>query len=464
MNNASNKSIDLTSFPKKSFWSLAIPLAGFVFFNAIYGVIDLYWLSKLNPQSFYAASASIPIFTLICAIGSSIGQGANSLMSRSIGADDYDNAYNTLVHGILICLAIWIIIILFIPSIDNILNLTRLNNSIDLVITYLTPIFFCSICFMLPNFFSETMQSEGDSKRPTIIIIFSNILNLILDPIFIFSLNLGLLGAAYATIMSSLICTIILLYFYLGKKTKIPLQLKFFKLNSSIVVEILTVSIPNFFKDSLFCFMGLFVNGILLHEVGEIGVKIFSASIKLEELLISPIRAYGRGLMSVTGQLFGSKKINELKEIYWYVLKISLITIIFVSILFVVFRDILYYSLSIWDMEIAVGYIAIFGSIILASDAIILITSKMIDGFGKSYYNLLFTVLLIFLQFVLISINRVILHNGSSVLIGIVLAQIIAAIMFYAFLRYLFKKFEKQHKEGKLIVFKKKKLNESFNA
>ena len=452
MNKEKNNSIDLASVPKKSFWRLTVPIIGFVLFNAIYGIVDLYWVSKLDPQSFYAASASIPIFTLICAIGDSIGQGTNSLMSRSIGAQDYENAYSTIFHGLLVCLIIWISIMLLVPLIDDVLIFTQLNKSIDLIITYLAPIFFCSICFILPNFFSETLQSEGDSRRPTAIIIFCNLLNLILDPILIFNFNLGLIGAAYATIISSLVSAILLLYLYVSKKTKIPLQLRFSKLKRHIFVEIFTVAIPNFFKDSLFCSMALFVNGILLNDIGQIGVLLYSTSIKLEDLLITPIRAYGRGLMSVTGQLFGSKKIDELKNIYHYVLKIALITIIIIAILFVVFRDLIYYSFSIWGMELAVEHIAILGTVILISITISMITSKMIDGFGKSYYNLLFTLLLIILQIGFISIIDDYIIKGTSVLLGIVIAQAISTTIYYTFLRYMFKRFEKQNREEKLRV------------
>lgn len=450
-----NKDIDLISVPKKSFWRLTIPILGFIFFNAMYGLIDLYWVSRLDAHAFYAAGVSIPIFTLICTIGDSIGQGTNSLMSRSIGADDYDNAYNAIFHGILLCLAIWIIIMFLVPLLDDLLLFLQVDESIDLIITYLAPIFFCSIFFIIPNFFSETLRSEGDALRPTIIIIFCNILNLVLDPILIFNFNFGLKGAAYATIISSFLCGMIFLYLYLGKKTKIPLKFKFSKLNSSVLIEILTVAIPNFFKDSLYCTMALFINGILLDDIGQIGVLLYSTSIKIEDLLITPIRAYGRGMMSVAGQLFGSKKITELKKIYHYVLKITFVTAIVISIVFVVFRDYIFYSFSIWGMEWAVQYIAVIGILIFLSDSALLITSKMIDSFGKSYYNIVFTFLLILFEVGLISLIREKFPYGSSVLIGIAIALMISTIIYYIFLRYLFRKFEKQNEEDNLIIFKK---------
>ena len=86
--------IDLVSAPKKSFWKLSIPIICFLLFNAAYSLVDMYWVAKISKESFFAVGYSIPIFVLICAIGDSIGQGTNSIMSRSIGLKHYENSYN----------------------------------------------------------------------------------------------------------------------------------------------------------------------------------------------------------------------------------------------------------------------------------------------------------------------------------------------------------------------------------
>ena len=452
MNEGNNLSIDLVASPKKSFWKLTVPIMCFVLFNAIYGIIDLFWVSKLNAESFYAVSVSIPIFTLICAMGDSIGQGTNSLMSRSIGARDYENAYRAIFHGIIIVAAIWILILLCIPFLDDFLVIARLNRSVPLILSYLIPTFLFSIVFILPNFFSETLQSEGDSKRPTVIIIFGNVLNLILDPILIFTFNWGVVGAAYSTIISSSIATLVLAYLYASKRTKVPIYFKFAKLNPHIFFEIMNVAVPNFFIDSLFCITAVYINGVLLRDLGQIGVLLYSTSTKLQDILITPLKGYGRGLMSISAQLFGSKKIDELKGLYIYVLKISLSTMAVISIVFYLFREPIYHLFSIFGIDIGIRYIAIFGVFILLTRTIIVLSSKMLDGFGRSYYNLIFTAILICLQTGAIYIFDGILPNGSSVLVGILLSQIIISIIVSIFLKHTFNRFERQIEQGNLVV------------
>ena len=186
------KKIDMVSLPKKSFWHLSIPIIAFCIFDAIYGIVDLAWVSQINVHASFAVSVSIPFVTLIFSFGDSIGQGANSLMSRFMGVDDYESAYNTLIHGIILTNIIWFLIVLCALFSQGILYSVDSSNSYILVWDYLIPIVTFAYVFMFVNFFSETLQSEGNSRIPTIFIIASNILNIILDPIFIFNLNLGL--------------------------------------------------------------------------------------------------------------------------------------------------------------------------------------------------------------------------------------------------------------------------------
>ena len=81
-----HEEIDLVSQPKSSFWKLSIPIIAFCIFDAIYGIVDMLWVSQIGVEAFYAIGISIPISSLIFSFGDSIGQGTNSLMSRFIGS------------------------------------------------------------------------------------------------------------------------------------------------------------------------------------------------------------------------------------------------------------------------------------------------------------------------------------------------------------------------------------------
>ena len=312
---------------------------------------------------------------------------------------------------------------------------------------------------MFVNFFSETLQAEGNSRKPTIFIISSNILNIILDPIFIFNLNLGVKGASYATVLSSLIPFIIFVFLYLNGRTKIPLSRKYFKFRLYILVEIFKVAFPNFLDDGLWAFSSSFINGILTITMGPIGPVLYSTSNKLKTLLSAPVKGYGRALMSVTGHLFGAHEFDELNEMYKYALKISLITTVVVMTAFIILRDLAFSFFSITGMQTEIYWIAILGTVIMLSIPFSIISSKMLDGFGKSMYSLLFTCIKIGLETGLIYVLNNMLSNGSCVLIGITITEIIFAIVYYVFLRYLFNNFDEKY-ENKEVVKTFKSDNE----
>lgn len=446
-----DRKIDLVSVPKKSFWKLSLPILGFCLFDAIYGIVDMLWVSQLNEAALFALGISIPITTLISSFGDSIGQGTNSLMSRYIGSNHYKNAYNTLIHGIILSVILWLFNVSLLFFDDDLLSLMNITQETDLILRYLTPMLLLSFVFIFMNLFSETFQAEGDSKTPTILIIGSNILNLLLDPIFIFYFGWGVEGAAYATILSALIVFVILLYFYLAGKTKVPLNLKYFKPHAYMFDEILKVALPNFLDNALWCISMLFINETLVNSLGVIGPILYSVSNKIKTLLIAPTRAFGRGLMSVTGHLFGARKFHELEVMYHYVLNAAVIVSILVMIVFFIFRNQVYEAFSVFGMEMSIFWIAILGFFIMVGTSFSMIASKMLDGFGKSPYSLGLTALKIAFDIFIISILNMYFSMGSGVLVGITITEILFAAIYFKFLHYLFKRF-KDNYEGKETV------------
>ena len=454
-----NEKIDLVSQPKKSFWKLSIPIIAFCIFDSIYGIVDMAWITQINIHASFAVGISIPFVSLIFSFGDSLGRGTNSLISRYIGFGDYESGYNTLIHGIIITNIIWVLILFCSVFAQEILYSVNPADSYLLAMDYLMPILTFAYIFMFVNFFSETLQAEGNSRIPTIFIISSNILNIILDPIFIFNLNLGVKGASYATVLSSLIPFIVFVFLYLNGRTKIPLSRKYFKFRLYILVEIFKVAFPNFLDDGLWAFSSSFINGILTITMGPIGPVLYSTSNKLKTLLSAPVKGYGRALMSVTGHLFGAHEFDELNEMYKYALKISLITTVVVMTAFIILRDFAFSVFSITGMQTEIYWIAILGTVIMLSIPFSIISSKMLDGFGKSMYSLLFTFIKIGLETGLIYLLNNMLSNGSCVLIGITITEIIFAIVYYVFLRYLFNNFDEKY-ENKEVVKTFKSDNE----
>jgi len=432
--------VDFISNPKSAFWQFTTPLILLTLFEAGYSFVDVFWVSQMNPESFFAIGVAVPLVTLIISFGKSIGIGTNSIMSREIGENDLKDSYNSILHGIVVCLVIGFVIMLSTFFLKNILTYMGATSSMELSMQYLTPIFLCPFVFIFSNFFANTLQAEGNSKTPTRLLILTNVLNLILDPIFIFVFGWGVSGAAYATIVSSGVTAFYLLYWYLSGKSEIPINFKYFK--PGIVYDIFIVALPNFLTDSLWCISMLFFNKILIEQLGQIGILLYSTASRIQSLLISPQKACGRGLVSVCGHIYGAHKIDELKDLYHYVLKITILISIVSTVIFFFIRDYGFALFSVTGAPESVFYIALAGIVIIPFNEISVISEKMLDGMGKSYHELVLTIGIIIYEISIVSLLAPIFKHGVCVLLGILIGEVTFAIAYYVLLRYLLKKSE----------------------
>ena len=435
--------VDFNSDPKKVFWQFTRPLLILTLFEAGYSFIDVFWVSQMNPESFFAIGVAVPLVTLIINFGKAIGVGTNSIMSREIGDDDYVDSYNSILHGIAAGLILGLLIMLSTLFLKYILIYMGATSSMDLSMQYLTPIFLCPFVFIFSNFFASTLQAEGNSKTPTKLLILTNVLNLILDPIFIFVLGLGVSGVSYATILSSGITAVYLLYWYMSGKSEVPLNFRYFK--PGIVYDIFLVAIPNFLIDSLWCISMLFFNKILILQLGQIGVLLYSTASRIESILISPQKAFGRGLISVCGHLYGAHRIDELEDLYHYVLKKAILIAIISTVIFFFIRDYGFALFSVTGAPESVFYIALAAIVIIPFNEVSVMSGKMLDGMGKSYYELSFTIGIIIYEIGIVTLLAPIFKHGVCVLLGILIGEVTFAIVYYILLKHLFNKARKNN-------------------
>ena len=435
--------VDFNSDPKKVFWQFTRPLLILTLFEAGYSFVDIFWVSQMNSESFFAIGVAVPLVTLIINFGKAVGVGTNSIMSREIGDDDYIDSYNSILHGIAAGLILGLLIMLSTLFLKYILIYMGATSSMDLSMQYLTPIFLCPFVFIFSNFFASTLQAEGNSKTPTQLLILTNVLNLILDPIFIFVLGWGVSGVSYATILSSGITAVYLLHWYMSGKSEVPLNFKYFK--PGIVYDIFLVAIPNFLIDSLWCISMLFFNKILILQLGQIGVLLYSTASRIESILISPQKAFGRGLISVCGHLYGAHRIDELEDLYHYVLKKAILIALISTVIFFFIRDYGFALFSVTGAPESVFYIALAAIVIIPFNEVSVMSGKMLDGMGKSYYELSFTIGIIIYEIGIVTLLAPIFKHGVCVLLGILIGEVTFAIVYYILLKHLFNKARKNN-------------------
>ena len=206
--------------PEIAVKKLAIPIMISMILTAMYNIIDGIWVAGLGQTAIAGIGFVTPIFMVLNGASVGLGNGATSSISRFIGAKDQDMANKSATHSIIIFLIGSIILTVALLMVQEPLLMSYGASGATLTeaLKYSTPMFLGLIAFMFSNGCSGILRGEGDMKRAMYVVVATVVLNAILDPLFIYTLGLGSAGASLATITSSAIAALIMLYWILVKK------------------------------------------------------------------------------------------------------------------------------------------------------------------------------------------------------------------------------------------------------
>lgn len=386
----------LTGDPKTAIKKLSWPIMISMFVTFAYNLADTVWVAGLGTESLAALGFFMPIFLIIIGLGNGIGVGTNSLIARSIGANDKKTADNAAIHGILITVIISIIApIIMIFFLNDLLLLMGAGSVAPLTSEYATIILIGLITLLLPSVGASILRSEGDVNRAMNVMIITAILNIILDPIFIYILNLGLRGAAYATILSSLIAVIIIFYWLLVKKdTYLDVSMKEFSWSPKIVKDIISIAIPSTSETITFSIVSLVINFILSVTSGPIGVAVYTAGWRIVNLAMIPHIGLGTATLTVVGAAYGARKFKKLIVAYDYSIKLGLaISIVVGAVIFIFAPQIsMIFSYSDLNLIPAISDFLRIVSIFCIALPLGILSSSTFQGLGKGFISLFLTV------------------------------------------------------------------------
>ena len=197
--------------PKKAIIKLAFPMMLGMSVQTLYNLVDTFWVSGLGVDALAAVGFVFPFFFLIIALSNGLGVGAGSAISRRLGSRDKRGADNVAVHTMILLLLMSVIftVVLFTYA-EQIFIVIGAGKTAAMATSYGQIIFGGSILLFFTNVANAILRSEGDTKRAMYAMILGSVLNIILDPIFIYYLGLGVSGAAWATVLSMGVTAIIM--------------------------------------------------------------------------------------------------------------------------------------------------------------------------------------------------------------------------------------------------------------
>lgn len=329
----------ITGNPRKAINKLAFPTILSMFLMFLNNLIDSFWVSGINADALAALGFITPLYLVIIGLGSGVGAGANSLISRYVGASRFDDANNAVIHSfILMAIVSVIVLIVGIFFLDDLVILLGAESVKSYCLSYGTVIFLLNIVFLAPNVTASVFRAEGDVGRATNPLILTAVLNMIIDPILIFGLNLGIFGAGLATVIASLAGWILMLYWiYIKKDTFFKFKFSYYNRKMKIYNEILVVSLPAGTEEIIFALVAIILNYLVITTAGVREVASFTIAWRFICIAFLPCMAIGIATITVSGVAYGARNWPNFNETIKYSTLLSLAITLMICLLFFVF-------------------------------------------------------------------------------------------------------------------------------
>ena len=406
MNNQSSSGSRLESFlenPSKALWTLAIPIMFGMGIHTLYNLVDMIFIGRLGGDAITGVAFNMPVFFLMLGLTMGLGSGVTASVARFIGQKNKLNADNSAEHAIALAAVISIVFTTLglVFGKDILIILGAEDKILDLAWEYLSVIVTGLPFMVFSGFFRSILAGEGDMKFPMLVAGLGTILNIILDPIFIFDLNnygsfglgMGVKGAALATVISQLIVFIIFIYMLFVKEhAYITFNLKDFSPSKTILWDIIKVGLPASLSMIIMAIgQGVF-NKILIHYSSQT-VAAYQVAGRLDMLIFLPIFAIAGSMTTLVGMFYGAKEIVALNRIIKYGI-ISSFLITLVSSTFVYFFAHTFSSWFTKDQEIidvSVGFLRLL-CLIYPLVAIAITSGRVMQGLGKGIPVLIITI------------------------------------------------------------------------
>ena len=395
-----NKNIEMiTGDPKKAIVKLALPMMLSMLLIMLYNIADSIWVAGLGADALAAIGFITPLFMVLVGLGNGIGAGANSLIARYIGAKNYDQANNAGLHGIVLSVIVSAIFTILIEGfMVPILQFMGAGDTIQYAMDYSYIIFGFLFIFVYSGVASAIFRSEGDMRRATIAIAVTAIMNIILDPVFIYVLNFGISGAAWATVISATMSCLVMSYWIWGKKDLfLDLSPSNFHYESSMMLDTLQVAIPSTLENIVFSALAVIINSMLVLAAGTTAVAVYTASMRIVQLSMIPLIGIGTAVLTVAGVAYGAHNHVNLKTAHSYSIKLGFAVSILLGIIMFVFSTQIATLFSYTEASAALSpqiatAISVLSLFVLAIPHGIM-SSMMFQGVGKGIYSLLITLL-----------------------------------------------------------------------
>lgn len=314
---------------KKLLLKLSTPVIIGMLVQAFYNVVDTFFVGLAygadSVQAIGGLSIAFPVQMIIMAFGIVIGTGGSSIISRALGAREYNKAERVL--GNVFSLSVILSVIIGIPCflyLDQILKVFGATAGVlPYARDYLKYIILGGVFFVFGVAAQNIVRSEGNSRFAMNAMLIGGGLNIFLDPFFMFGFGMGVDGAAIATVLSQAVASVWLLLYYLKGKGAVNFRQETLNPDSGIIKEIGAIGTGSFIMECSMSIMMIFVYNALAIYGGDVAIAVFGIVMKINSFIFLPLLGMGFGLQPIVGFNYGAKRYGRIVE----AVKLSLVAV-----------------------------------------------------------------------------------------------------------------------------------------
>jgi MATE family, multidrug efflux pump len=435
--------------PKRALWTLSGPIIFSLLFQALYLIIDTFFVIKVGHEAVAAITFVMPVFLIIVATVTGFGVGVTTLISKHIGANENEKASKVAHHAVIVGLILGAFISLFgyiiIPGILKVLGAS--GYTLFLAIQYFRIIFIGSFFLVASVIFRSILAGEGNHVAPATILVIGTVINLILDPIFIIVLDWGIRGAAWATFCGFLFSFVAyFIFLFIKNSSFFDFNFKQFNFNTDLIKKIFKIGAPIAVSQMLLSSGAMFVN-YFVSRFGQEMVAGFGLASRLEALYTIVLSGISTGLLTLLAMYLGAKRYDLIKFILYYSIKVSIIISLFTAILLYFFSGMFLSIFTNNIILISVGIlyfkITVYSYPLIAIMAVI---AKLLQVAGHPIKDILINLYRLIIFF--IPLVLLLAYKFNLGIKGIWYARLLATFLALVVALFFYKKVSREIKES----------------
>lgn len=379
--------------------TMSLPIMISMLVQALYNIVDSMFVARVSEAALAAVSLCYPIQMIMVAVACGTGVGINALLSRYLGEKKQEKASQVAMHGLFCAICNWLVFAV-IGLFFSEAFLRLFSDDVQIIMMGISYMQICTICsfgVFVQITYERIMQSTGNTIYNMVIQGVGALINIILDPIFIFGLGpvpaLGTAGAAIATVIGQIVAMFLGIIITQKKIREIQLSVRGFHLDGMIMKVMYRIAIPAILMQSIMSFMTVMMN-MILAPFSEMAVSVFSIYYKLQQFVFMAVLGMNNALIPILSYNYGANQMERIREGIRFALWMSCVIMAIGTVVFQLLPTQLLYLFDAKEAMLSIGIPALRTiSVSFVFAGISMVLCSVFQALGSPNHSLLVTLL-----------------------------------------------------------------------